>query len=159
MRFFLAHPKTDDEQGVDRLVAQVRMALTALGGGDSASFDVVPGRDDFTRHFKACGSWDSWIERWAKGTDEYGTPYYHGIICTHGVCARATGEGVKLALATRKPVYLFHPSTDARAGSIGSFSVVNGIERLNREYREDGKAERFGHYRLSVVLDRSQATV
>ena len=127
LRVFLAHPKGLSESEIAALVELVHAVITRLK--PDALVRVVTGFEDWTRSFKACGSWDAWTKRVGSGVSFTSRePLYHAIVVAPSrYVGHATKEIVLHAAKARKPIGYFDGAALRR--------VVGIHEHNDRDYK------------------------
>ena len=125
LRFFLAHPKSFDDDALEDVASIAHQVLRSFSSG--AEFELVLGRDYFNARFKICGSWNAWIQEVAFGT-EYLTrqPIFRAILVpATGSIGAGTARIVEQSLQARKTVVVFNRKAICRR--------VVGVETVDRD--------------------------
>jgi hypothetical protein len=125
LRFFLAHPKSFDDDALEDVASIAHQVLRSFSSG--AEFELVLGRDYFNSRFKICGSWNAWIHEVAWGV-QYLTrqPIFRAVLVpATGSIGAGTARIVEESLQARKTVVAFNRRALCRR--------VVGVETVDRE--------------------------
>jgi len=101
MRVFYAHPSSESVKSISEDIERLSTLFSARGGRD---IRVVPGRQDFDKHFK--GNWDAWAESIVTRTHSVTRKRQYDIVVVPGQrCGRITAKIIHVALKRDRPVF------------------------------------------------------